>query len=199
MAAKGQDNGGGALRRAGRFLAQRPLLTAVVALAVILVLYLRVALPISRQVADVRDRTERQYDMARTSSQVLEKMRAELAREQAAATDLDRLAQKAWDLAPEPATDRLRDLASGILRQEGMTIERVTPLKPEKSGRFQVVRVNIVALGDWEQIKKVLGFARGQDDFVFISSYKLSPHAGQDGMLLLDLTCAALLRGDGKG
>jgi hypothetical protein len=198
MAVKKQQAKSG-LQRMGQWLAQRPMLSVVLALALILVFYLRGVLPLQRHVNDLEDQTVRQYETARTSAKLLDQFKAELAREQAVTDRLENLAGQAWRLDPKPAARQLERLMQKALSQAGLTPGRGSILDPLKKGRLLVVRVRMPAEGDIGRIKKFLEASRRRKDFVYISSYKVSPHKTRENILVMDLICAALVQPVKKG
>lgn len=195
-----QENGGeeaGFFRRLRGLVAQsfqeRPLLSWLVVLLVVLVLLFRVVLPLVDYLDQVRQETAELDKTLASYHKLIQRRQAELARRRAHLERLDKLARGLPGLTPEQARQRLLKTTRALAERAGLTLAESRFLPGRAQGRFLQVALSLRAEGDYQGVKKFMSACSQAPGLLHLRRFRLYRIPGGGG-LRLECQVADLVR-----
>ncbi len=197
----GENGGeeGGVFSHLGRLVSrsfqERPLLSWLVVLLLVLVLLLRVVLPLVDYLDQVRRDTAELKESLASYQRLIRKRRGELARRRARLDKLEQQARRLPRLAPEEARRRLLQASRALLERSGLNLLDSRALPGRGQGRFLRVALGLRAQGGYQGIKKFLAAASRAPGFLHLARFQVfRTPGGRGGPLRLECEVADLVR-----
>jgi Tfp pilus assembly protein PilO len=173
---------------------QRPLVSWLILVAVVLVLYLRVADPLIEWAADTRQR-------AATLGGSLAGLEAMAGREEARLKKLESEFQLLQKLAaslpatkPEQAQSALAKETRKMAESQGLKVAGSLILAPKPQGSLLRVALRLTADGTYTQMRGFLSAFAKTNKFMAPASFTLSPSPEAQGKLRMECEVVTLLR-----
>ncbi len=182
-------------RLVSRSFQERPLLSWLVVLLLVLVLLLRVVLPLVDYLGQVRRQTAELKESLASYQRLIQRRQAELTRRRAGLDELEGQGRRLPRLGPEQARRRLLRTSRALLKRSGLDLLDSRSLPGRGQGRFLRVALGLRVQGDYRGVKSFLAAASRAPGFFHLSRLRLYRLPGaKGGPLRLECEVADLVR-----
>lgn len=173
---------------------ERPLLSWLIVLAVILVLYLRVVDPMIEWAADTRQEAATLAGSLAGLEAMAEREKARLQKLEMEYQRLQKLAATLPAIKPEEAQAGLAKEVRKLAESQGLEVANSLILEPKPQGSLLRVALRLTADGTYAQVRAFLSAFAKTDQFMAPASFTLAPSSEAQGLLRLECEVVTLLR-----
>lgn len=173
---------------------QRPLVSWLILLAVILVLYLRVVDPMIQWTSDTRQRASTLAGSLAGLEAMAQREEARLKKLEQEHQHLEKLAESLPVAKPADAQAVLAKDARKLAESQGLKVVNSLILSPKPQGPLLRVALRLSADGTYSQMRGFLSSFAGTPRFMAPASFILSPSPEAQGMLRMECEVVTLLR-----
>jgi len=173
---------------------QRPLISWLLAVAVVLVLYLRVAEPLAQWAAETRQQAAGLVGSLAGLEAMAQREEARLQKLLAQRESLQALAESLPAGTPEKAQAELAAEAKKLAESQGLKVASSLFLEPKPQGAHLRIALRLIADGGYDQVRGFLAAFPQTPGFMAPASFSVAPSPEAPGRLRLECEVITFLR-----